>query len=684
MDTPGDTLERVRIDSLPANGLLFLDGVAVTTAGVEVTGAQLDAGRLSYQPGLDSYGLPLTTFKFSVNDGDVYSSVSATFEIHVTPVNDDPRGTGGTFSTSEDVLLSVDLSSPENLLSNISDVEGDHLTVTTTPISGPANGTLLLNSDGTFSYQPDSEFHGSDSFMYEVVDGNGGSIVATATITITAVNDDPVLSDPGVVLVPENTSQVVTLAATDVDGDLPAYAIAGTGADDALFAVVGNELVFVAAPDFENPLGSGGNTYFVDVIVDDGHSGLDVLTIEIVVVDVMDNPVGIDESFSVDEGGLYTCTTSVLGNDLDRLGQGLTASILVLPSHGIVNMNPDGTFGYQHDGSETTSDLFLYAVIGADGQQDTAEVTVHVNPIQDPTIVNDDGIFVIEPDQAVVITAAELLANDVDPDSTSFQIKLVAGPADGTAYINASGNLVFDPGASFSGVEVLEYVVIADGVTSKPAKVTFDVLPPSSGVPPVEVVVPEEDAAGSEMVVGDTPPPTDEGSVSEPTVNSPSLTSFADPTADTVQSESSQSETDLNESIFELEQQQTTYAYAYDTNILSLENAVGIGRLTTAANGMALSTFDQVMAGIFWSELDSVKQEFLMKFDLTTPTIVASVTSFLTVGYLAWIIRGGVLLTTFMSSVPAWQAFDPLPVIESASGKEDEDDQSIAQMIDKQ
>jgi hypothetical protein len=66
------------------------------------------------------------------------------------------------------------------------------------------------------------------------------------------------------------------------------------------------------------------------------------------------------------------------------------------------------------------------------------------------------------------------------------------------------------------------------------------------------------------------------------------------------------------------------------------------------------------------------------KLNFEMPEIAASAASFLTVGYLAWIIRGGVLLTTFMSSVPAWSSFDIQSLIESASGG----DESIEQMVD--
>jgi len=53
---------------------------------------------------------------------------------------------------------------------NDSDIEGDNLVVNTTPVSDVSNGILTLNSDGTYSYLPDSNFFGTDSFTYEICD----------------------------------------------------------------------------------------------------------------------------------------------------------------------------------------------------------------------------------------------------------------------------------------------------------------------------------------------------------------------------------------------------------------------------------------------------------------------------------------------------------------------------------
>ena len=73
----------------------------------------------------------------------------------------------------------------------INDLDGDSLTVNTTPVTNVSNGTLVLNANGTFTYTPNANFNGTDSFVYQISDGNGGLATATATINVDAVNDAP-------------------------------------------------------------------------------------------------------------------------------------------------------------------------------------------------------------------------------------------------------------------------------------------------------------------------------------------------------------------------------------------------------------------------------------------------------------------------------------------------------------
>jgi hypothetical protein len=85
------------------------------------------------------------------------------------------------YSTDEDTPLSV---AAPGVLGNDSDADGDPLTAVL--VSDVSNGTLTLNSDGSFSYTPDGGFSGSDSFAYVANDGQADSNLATVSLTVTA------------------------------------------------------------------------------------------------------------------------------------------------------------------------------------------------------------------------------------------------------------------------------------------------------------------------------------------------------------------------------------------------------------------------------------------------------------------------------------------------------------------
>jgi hypothetical protein len=107
--------------------------------------------------------------------------------ITVNPVNDSPKAKNDSYSTDEDTTLKV---SAPGVLTNDSDPDGDPLTASLR--SGPSDGSLTLNSNGSFTYKPDLNFYGSDSFTYRANDGTSNSNVATVTITINPVVDPPI------------------------------------------------------------------------------------------------------------------------------------------------------------------------------------------------------------------------------------------------------------------------------------------------------------------------------------------------------------------------------------------------------------------------------------------------------------------------------------------------------------
>ncbi len=108
----------------------------------------------------------------------------ATVSLTVTAVNDAPLAVIDSYTTAEDTV--VDSGGPWGP-GNDTDVDGDALTAAV--VAGPSHGTLVLNANGSLSYTPAANYHGSDSFTYKANDGTADSNVATVSLTVTAVND---------------------------------------------------------------------------------------------------------------------------------------------------------------------------------------------------------------------------------------------------------------------------------------------------------------------------------------------------------------------------------------------------------------------------------------------------------------------------------------------------------------
>ncbi|WP_164708611.1 Ig-like domain-containing protein, partial [Pseudomonas viridiflava] len=85
-----------------------------------------------------------------------------------------------------------------------------------------ANGTVLLNGDGTFTYTPNANYNGGDSFTVTVSDGKGGTVDSVISIGVTPVNDDPTTSNQSLTTA-EDTPLTGAVTGTDVDGDSLSY-----------------------------------------------------------------------------------------------------------------------------------------------------------------------------------------------------------------------------------------------------------------------------------------------------------------------------------------------------------------------------------------------------------------------------------------------------------------------------
>jgi VCBS repeat-containing protein len=168
-------------------------------------------GSFTYTPAANFNGTD--TFTYRASDGSAQSNL-ATVTITVNPVSDAPVATNDAYSTAEDTPLTV---AAPGVLGN--DTDPDSSTLTAAVVTGPGHGTLTLNANGSFNYTPAANFNGTDSFTYHASDGSLTSDPATATITVTAVNDAPTLAvAPGGRCGSNDRSGTINLTVGDVDG----------------------------------------------------------------------------------------------------------------------------------------------------------------------------------------------------------------------------------------------------------------------------------------------------------------------------------------------------------------------------------------------------------------------------------------------------------------------------------
>jgi VCBS repeat-containing protein len=128
--------------------------------------------------------------------------------------NQAPVANDDSYTATEDTILNV---AAPGVLNNDTDADGDVLAAVKD--SDPGHGALTLNSDGSFSYDPDSNFCGPDSFTYHANDGLADSNVATVNITVECVDDPPVVSVDVASQAVQYSDYIsdVTVTATDVD-----------------------------------------------------------------------------------------------------------------------------------------------------------------------------------------------------------------------------------------------------------------------------------------------------------------------------------------------------------------------------------------------------------------------------------------------------------------------------------
>ncbi|MCA1053051.1 tandem-95 repeat protein, partial [Priestia aryabhattai] len=403
-------------------------------------------GTFSYQPNLNFNGTD--QFTVLVSDGQGGTAVS-TVTINVIPVNDPPITSNVSFTIAED----------STLINQVVAVDPDGNPLTFSLQTAPGNGVAVVNADGTFSYQPNLNFNGTDQFTVLVSDGQGGTAVSTVTVTVTPVNDAPTV--PNYTFSTQEDSPVVgAVVGTDVDGNPLSYQLQN-GPTNGIAAVNANGTF-----SYQPNLNFNGTDQFT-VLVSDGQGGTAVSTVTINVIPVNDPPITSNVSFTIAEDS--TLINQVVAVDPD--GNPLTFSLQTAPGNGVAVVNADGTFSYQPNLNFNGTDQFT--VLVSDGQGGTAvsTVTVTVTPVNDaPTVPN--YTFSTQEDSPVV---GAVVGTDVDGNPLSYQLQ--NGPTNGIAAVNADGTFSYQPNLNFNGTDQFT-VLVSDGQGGTAVStVTINVIP---------------------------------------------------------------------------------------------------------------------------------------------------------------------------------------------------------------
>ncbi|MDW1749226.1 tandem-95 repeat protein, partial [Vibrio sp. Vb2133] len=407
-------------------------------------------GIATFTPTADWNGSEALTFTATDPSGE---SVSQTVNFIVAPVAD---------IVADKATVVEDTPTIIKVLGNDT-FEGDDKVVSLDTNNGPANGTVSVNPDGSVTYTPNDNYHGTDSFTYIVTSG-GVSESTTVNVDVTPVNDAPVANDDTAVT-DEDTPVTIDVLPndTDIDGDTLSIDSASVPSDQGTVEIVDGKLVFTPAENFH---GDAEISYTVT----DG-ALTDQATVNVTVNAVNDTPVvesSIADQTLAEDFTPYSIDLNTAFSDVDNVDGDLTFSVsgnsnvLVSIENGIATFTPTADW----NGSEALT----FTATDPSGESVRQTVNLTVAPVAD-----------IVADKATVVEDTPTIIKVLDNDTFEGDDKVVSldtnnGPANGTVSVNPDGSVTYTPNDNFHGTDSFTYIVTSGGV-SESTTVNVDVTP---------------------------------------------------------------------------------------------------------------------------------------------------------------------------------------------------------------
>ncbi|HIK11274.1 MAG TPA: DUF4347 domain-containing protein [Oscillatoriaceae cyanobacterium M33_DOE_052] len=280
-DVDNDSLNKIKITTLPANGTLQLSGTNVTL-NQEILLASIP--NLTFTPTADYNGS--SSFTWNGSDGSNYATSNATANLTINSVNDQPSFTATTPPTVNEDAAAITLTNWATFNPGPANEASQTATYTVSSISNPGLFATAptVNSSGTLTYTPATDANGTSTFNV-VVQDNGGtansgvdtSTVQTFTITVDPINDAPSFTNAG-----NQTLTTWTNTAQTVSGWANNFVVGPTNENtqavaDFLVTVTSGNTLFTTLPDIDNngtltytPTGETGTATVQVQLKDDG------------------------------------------------------------------------------------------------------------------------------------------------------------------------------------------------------------------------------------------------------------------------------------------------------------------------------------------------------------------------------------------------------------------------------
>jgi uncharacterized repeat protein (TIGR01451 family) len=361
------------------------------------------------------------------------------------PEVDPPVANPDTATTTANVGLSG-----LNVLTNDT---GTDIGVTASDSSSVQGGSVVVQFNGFYNYNPPTNFSGTDSFNYTITDSIGQTASTTVTITVTPV----ATNDSGSVAANTLLTQTTSVLSNDIGSNLTVSTYDTSSAEGGTVVMQPDgTYTYLPPSDF-----SGIDTFNYTAIDSSENTAIGVVTIR--VLPVAENNTGSTPANTALNG------STIFTNDV---GTGLTLVSYqpVSIQGGTVVMNMEtGTYTYTPPNNFSGTDTFTYTVEDESGQQTVGTVTIMVLPVG----VNDTGTTSAN---ISLNQTTSVLANDLGSSLTiqSYNQNSVQG---GTVVMQSDGTYLYTPPANFSGPDAFNYTAVDGSLRTTTAHVNLTVLP---------------------------------------------------------------------------------------------------------------------------------------------------------------------------------------------------------------